>query len=194
LFAASNDNGQTFSMPENISNNARDSFNSQISSEGNNVYVAWEDETAGINEIFFAVSNDNGQTFSTPAENISNNTGSSEFPQISTEGNNVYVAWLDDTPGTRDIFFAVSNDNGQTFSTSENISNKAGNAETTPQISSEGNNVYVVWEDEEFIVGGNFDIFFAVSNDNGQTVSTPEDNLSNNAGDSISPRISSSSS
>ena len=54
-----------------------------------------------------------------PPDNLSEeNTGSSFFPQISSSGNNVYVVWEDDTPGNFDIFFAVSTDNGQTFSDS----------------------------------------------------------------------------
>jgi len=134
LFAASNDNGQTFNTPENLSNNTGDSIEAQISTEGNNVYVVWQDGP-GIEEILFAASNDNGQTFTTP-ENISNNIKSSESPQISTEGNNVYVVWMEEIPsGNFDIFFAVSNDNGQTFSTPENLSNNSGDS-TSPQISS----------------------------------------------------------
>jgi hypothetical protein len=186
FFAVSNDNGQTFSTPINLSNNAGVSFPPQISSEGNNVYVVWEDTTPGNGEILFAVSNDNGQTFSTPI-NLSNNAGISFEPQISSEVNNVYVVWEDTTPGNFDIFFAVSNDNGQTFSTPINLSNNAGVSDNQ-QISSEGNNVYVVWDDGP--LGGNGEILFTVSNDNGQTFSTPI-NLSNNAGDSLDPQISS---
>ena len=189
FFAVSNNNGQTFSTPLNISNTQTDSFGPQISSDGNNVYVIWQD---GVDEdftdILFAVSNNNGQTFSTPI-NLSNNTGNSDLPQIaSSEGNNVYVVWQDDTPGNNDIFFAVSNNNGQTFSTPvDNLSENIGDS-IVPQISSEGNNVYVVWQDD---TPGNNDIFFAVSNNNGQTFSTPVDNLSENIGDSIVPQISS---
>ena len=189
FFAVSNNNGQTFSTPLNISNTQTDSFGPQISSDGNNVYVIWRD---GVDEdftdILFAVSNNNGQTFSTPI-NLSNNTGNSDLPQIaSSEGNNVYVVWQDDTPGNNDIFFAVSNNNGQTFSTPvDNLSENMGDS-IVPQISSEGNNVYVVWQDD---TPGNNDIFFAVSNNNGQTFSTPVDNLSENMGDSIVPQISS---
>jgi hypothetical protein len=185
LFAASTDNGQTFSMPENISNNAGSSEFPQISSEGNNVYVVWEDFTPGSPDIFFAESNDNGQTFSMP-ENLSNNAGASTFPQISTEGNNVYVVWVDITPDNLEILFAESNDNGQTFSMPENLSNNAG-ASVEPEISTEGNNVYVVWQDD---TPGNNEILFAESNDNGQTFSTPAENISNNAGFSQDPRIS----
>ena len=186
LFAVSNDNGKSFGTPINLSNNNGSSFLPQISSEGNNVYVVWSDDTPGNIETFFAFSTDNGQTFSTP-KNISDNTGSSVFPQISTEGNNVYVVWADETPGNRDIFFAFSTNNGQTFSTPKNISDNTGFS-SPPQISSSGNNVYVVWEDS---TPGNQDIFFAFSTNNGQTFSTP-DNLSENTGLSQLVQISSS--
>ena len=37
---------------------------------------------------------DNGQTFSTP-DNLSKTPGRSDEPQISSEGNNVYVVWTE---------------------------------------------------------------------------------------------------
>ena len=66
------------------------------------------------NDIFFAASNNNGTSFGTPI-NLSNNTGFFRNPQIATSGNNVYVTWIDNTPGNFDIFFAVSNNNGASF-------------------------------------------------------------------------------
>ncbi len=191
FFARSIDGGLTFSEPDNLSNSTGRSFDLQISSEGNNVYVVWEDDTGtpGIPDIFFARSIDGGQTFSTP-DNISENTGRSYIPQISTEGNNVFVVWRDDTliPENNDVFFARSIDGGQTFSTPDNISENTGNSfDVEPQISSEGNNVYVVWTDDAH---GNIDIFFSFSQDGGLTFSEP-DNLSENAGDSFIPQISS---
>ena len=44
-------------------------------------------------DIFFARSTDGGLTFSEPPENISENTGNSLRPQISSDGDNVYVVW-----------------------------------------------------------------------------------------------------
>ena len=188
FFAFSTDNGQTFSTPDNLSNSSIPSFNPQISSEDNNVYVVWGDRTPGNDEIFFAVSNDNGQTFSTP-DNLSVNTGASFNAQISSEGNNVYVVWQVFTtpPDNEEIFFAFSTDNGQTFSTPDNLSEDTVFS-GSPQISSQGNDVYVVWVGGTF---GNFETFFVVSTDNGQTFSTP-DNLSENTGDSRDAQISSS--
>ena len=149
FFSGSHDDGQTFSIPLNISTNTVDSIDPQTKCEGNNVYVVWRESDSTLaaeDEIFFSFSHDGGQTFSEP-DNLSNNTGFSTKPQISSEGNNVYVVWEDDDndiPGDRDIFFARSTDGGQTFSEPDNISENSG-VSVEPQISSVGNNVYVVW-------------------------------------------------
>src|SRR5215217_966198 len=66
------------------------------------------------------------------------------LPPPPTPVNNVCTVWIDNTPGNFEIFFARSTDGGLTFSEPENISGNAGSSQL-PQISSEGNNVYVVW-------------------------------------------------
>ena len=183
FFAVSNNNGTSFGTPINLSNNTGNSFRPQIATSGNNVYVTWEDSTPGNFDIFSAVSNNNGTSFSTPI-NLSNNTGGSFIPQIATSGNNVYVTWQDSTPGNFDIFFAASNNNGTSFGTPINISNNTDDSEI-PQLAAVGNNVYVTWQD---FTPGNFDIFFAASNNNGTSFGTPI-NLSNNTGNSFEPQI-----
>ena len=66
---------------------------------GNNVYVLWEDESNGPDsDIFFTVSNDNGQTFDPPTD-LSNNIGRSINERMIVSGNNVYVVWQDDSNG-----------------------------------------------------------------------------------------------
>ena len=129
LFAVSNNNGTSFSTPINLSNNTGDSGVSQIAVSGNNVYVTWFDDTPGNFDIFFAASNNNGTSFSTPI-NISNNTGDSLFQQMAVSGNNVYVTWHDTTIGDFDIFVIT---NAQPFGTPINISNNAGFS-ANPQI------------------------------------------------------------
>jgi glutaredoxin len=181
------DGGLTFSEPKNISENTGDSFLPQISSDGDNVYVVWQDTTPGINfDIFSSRSIDGGLTFSEP-ENLSENTEGSFAPQISSDGDNVYVVWYDTAPGSPDIFFARSTDGGLTFSDPKNISENTGGSQI-PQISSNGNNVYVVWEDTT-TTDGNSDIFFARSTDGGLTFSDPK-NISENTGNSVLPQIS----
>jgi len=122
----------------NLSNSTESSSGPQISSSGNNVYVVWtEDVLPGPSfstNIFFAFSTDNGQTFSTP-DNLSQNTGDSEDPQISSEGNNVYVVWIDTTDGNVDIFYTTNNQDFGLFGTPLNLSHNAGES-FDPQISS----------------------------------------------------------
>jgi hypothetical protein len=129
FFSASNNNGTSFGPPINISNNTGDSLAAQIAAIGSNVYVTWEDDTPGNRDIFFAASNNNGTSFSTPI-NLSNNTGFSQIPQIAAIGNNVYVTWQDTTPGNSDILVITS---AQPFGTPVNISNNPGGSQN-PQI------------------------------------------------------------
>jgi hypothetical protein len=179
----STDGGQTFSEPDNISNTDGGSQVPQISSEGDNVYVVWEERAPRNEDILFSYSHDSGQTFSAPF-NISNSSTIRSFnPQISSQGNNTYVVWEEFTDDD-DIFFAMSTNGGQSIST-KNLSNNTGDSHEA-QISSEGNNVYVVWQDD---TPRNDDIFFAMSTNGGQTFSTK--NISNNAGNSWFPQISS---
>ncbi len=116
----------------NLSNSTEDSFDPQIATIGNNVYVTWDDGPFGNRDIFFAVSNNNGTSFGHPI-NISNIPGDSAFPVIATSGNNnVYVTWYDNITGNFDIFVIT---NAQPFGTPVNISNNPGPS-LNPQIAS----------------------------------------------------------
>jgi hypothetical protein len=94
---ASNDNGSTFNEIINLSNNSGASDSPHIAVSDNTVYVVWQDNTPGNDEVFFSASDNNGATFSRPV-NLSNNAGSSFEPRIAVSGNNVYVVWRDNTP------------------------------------------------------------------------------------------------
>ncbi len=70
-------------------------------------------------------------------------------------------------PLTKDIsniFFSRSTDGGQTFSEPNNLSENSADSVKScePQISSHGNKIYVVWQDETDSTSGNFDIFFSL--------------------------------
>ena len=90
-----------------------------------------------------------------------------------------------DSAGASDIFYTRSLDNGETFSSIENVSNNAGFS-YYPAIAVLGNNVYLVWTDDTI---GNFDILYKRSSDNGATFSDILTNLSLNIGTSWGPAI-----
>ena len=119
----------------NISNNTGTSNSAQISSSGNNVYIVWQEGIFVNSDIFFAFSTDNGITFSSPDNLSEENTDDSSGPQISSEGNNVYVVWQDSTPGNDDIFYTINNQDFGLFGSALNLSHNAGES-FDPQISS----------------------------------------------------------
>ena len=177
------DNGTTFGNLESISSNLGKSVDPEIAVSQDKMYIVWTDETTGNGDIYFKTSLDKGITFSS-VENLSNNTGSSVSPRIAVSGNNVYVIWTDNTTGNGDVYLKRSVDNGTTFGNLESISSNLGKS-VDPEIAVSQDKMYIVWTDE---TTGNGDIYFKTSLDKGITFSSVE-NLSNNTGSSVSPRI-----
>ena len=89
---------------------------------GDNIYVAWWTNETGNDEVMFRASTDAGQTFGDKI-NLSNTTDAdSTRVEIDSDADSVVVTWwetnqTDDTPVMR-----VSNDNGETFGPSLQLS------------------------------------------------------------------------
>jgi hypothetical protein len=180
--ATSYDNGKNFDKPINLSNAKGGSADSQIAAEGNNVYVTWWDNKTGDWKVFSRASTDNGKTFeeavspksigqtpvntlkAPPANNISVDT------IVATSGNNEYVTWWDNTTGNWEISFAKSSDNGKTFGDTINVSNSSDARSLGARIAAEGDYVYIAWIE---IKGGEKQVMFRASNDDGKTFGNP---------------------
>jgi hypothetical protein len=173
-----------FGNVTNLTDNPNDSAYGQVAASGTNVYVAWQDSTISDlsdnnYDIYIKRSVNRGETFvknddsgneSTEVQNLSNNPGFSEHPQIAAYNEMVHVAWVDNTLGNKETLFARSIDNGTTFSKATNLSNTTTNSRNV-EIAAFENNVYVVWLDED--EQGNGVILFTTSNDGGDTFSNP---------------------
>lgn len=141
----------------------------------------------------FGLSSVDATSYSTPT-NISN-TGSviysgniGDIQQMAVSGNNVYAVWTDTSFGNGEIFFTVSHDSGNTFDTPKNISDNPGSS-FRPRIAAEGDNVYVVWgNNDPSAVSCDDYIFFAKSTDQGNTFSPPK-KLDNGWCDASRPSI-----
>jgi len=187
MFAKSSDAGTTFTSARTLSNNPGVSTNPNVAVSGGNVYVAWEDDTAGGSEIILVRSTNNGVNFA-PSRNISNSPGESSDPRIAISENNVYVVWEDYSLGNStqsEIMLIRSTNSGANFASAEDLSDSPGQS-TDPRIAVSEGNVYVVWEDATS--EGNSEIEFVRSADRGATFSTAK-NLSNNDGISFDPRV-----
>lgn len=168
----------------NLTDNPNDSAYGQIAASENNVYVVWQDSTTpdlsnNNYDIYIKKSVDRGETFAennnsgngtTKVQNLSNNPGFSEHPQIAAYKEKVHVAWIDNTSGNKEILLARSVDNGTTFSKAVNLSNTTTNSRNL-ELAAFENDIYVVWLDED--EQGNGIIFLKASSDGGDTFSNP---------------------
>jgi hypothetical protein len=187
MFAKSSDAGTNFTSARTLSNNPGVSTNPNVAVSGGDVYVAWEDDSAGSSEIILVRSTNNGVNFA-PSRNISNSPGESSDPRIAISENNVYVVWEDYSLGNStesEIMLIRSTNSGANFASAEDLSDTPGQS-TDPRIAVSEGNVYVVWEDAT--PEGNSEIEFVRSADRGVTFSTAK-NLSNNDGISFDPRV-----
>ncbi|MDE1726973.1 MAG: exo-alpha-sialidase [Thaumarchaeota archaeon] len=185
IFAKSDDDGATFGMPTTITSHGGNSGIPKIFATENHVYLIWEDNSEKNFDVFLSSSNDSGTTFGTMT-NVSNDKGDSGAPQMTINGNNVNVVWMDNTFGNFDILFSKSTDGGVTFTKPVNVS---GNQQDSgyQQFVVVGDKIYVAWTSA--ISDKNYDILFAKSTDGGQTFGTPI-NISSNPGASGWPQIS----
>ncbi len=131
LFRRSTDNGATWKAVVNLSNNAGISEHPRIAVSGSNVFVVWQDNACPPikcivqHDIFMRRSTNNGATMQ-PLVQISSNAGFSFSSQVTAIGSDVYISWVDSTPGAYDILSRRSSDNGATLKTVKNLSSNAG--------------------------------------------------------------------
>jgi hypothetical protein len=139
--------------------------------DSGNIYIAWQDHRNN-NDIYFANSTDGGNTFS-PNKKINDDAGTKPQwePCIAAFGAEIlYIAWEDSRINNRDIYFTNSTDGGGTFSPNKKVNDDIRNAwryQTSTAVDDEGK-VFIVWVDDRM---GDWDIYFAISTDGGNTFS-----------------------
>ncbi|MDQ4074111.1 MAG: hypothetical protein M3162_07390 [Thermoproteota archaeon] len=162
----------------NLSNNKNDSVYGQISySNDSHLYLTWQDSAVSKlvfddplsrnYEIYFKqIDFDNLNK--TSHIDISNNTGFSEHPQIHSTNENVYIAWVDDSGGNKQVLFRATNNDGESFHDTLELSPNDYNASNV-ELSASENNVYVVWQQKN---ADQSNIMLATSHDHGKTFDT----------------------
>ena len=179
---------------EIVSNPADATLNNFDSAKGTVTYSP-ETNYTGNDSFSFKVSDDNGAESNSATvsveitENNETNQAPQAFDQVTNEANLSdyrYAVWSAGEEEDRHIFFSRSSDGGKTFSSPLSLSGKSRTPVFNPEVSSTGNNVYVVWQGQS--ENGNQDIFMRKSVDYGSSFSGVE-NLSNDPGGSGNPQI-----
>lgn len=146
-----------------------------VACSGQDVYVVWEDERDGDllnHNIYVSVSRDGGQEFA--AEDVLldadvDGAAMSLGPRAVAVGEDVYVAWFDNTDGAYDIRVQASHNSGRDWmnDAARADSDEAGSAYSAwPSIAATESSVVVAWEDSR---GGANDIYASASLDGGES-------------------------
>lgn len=167
LFSMSADGGASYGNVRNLSNNPSDSYNQEMATFGDSVYVVWVESGRQENEsVMFGASNDGGANFNEPV-NVGH-ASSGSFPKVAAYGNDVYLTWNVVDEGSNDgLYFAKSSDRGNTFGSVTKLDDSSGE----PQVAAYNGTVYVI--------SGGLDVqevnglLFIKSSDGGETFADP---------------------
>jgi hypothetical protein len=144
----------------------------ELASNGNHVYVAWNNAW----NVYLRASHDNGVTFGPTRtivaydfEDFEPGEDQATGLKVASFGNNVYVVWVGLLSG--DIYLRASHDGGKSFSRIINLSHSPkGTFPESPEIVADGKNVYVTW----MSIGPNgYRAMFAASSDAARSFGEP---------------------
>lgn len=168
------DGGQTWSLPQNLSNTENHARWCNLVMRDNELYVLWNDQTgATFNDLdlFFTKSSDFGTNWTEPVNITNNGAYNARLSSILLD-DTFYVTVSAKIDGLQsDIMLYRSNDLGSTWETPVNLSDNTGNS-SRPDIwvsrnFSNNHRIYVVWTDETY--HANERAYLRHSNDNGFT-------------------------
>jgi hypothetical protein len=180
-YRRSTDNGANWGGKKRLTRNSGGSSLADIAVSGSNIHVVWQDLTPGDWEIFYKRSTNNGTSWGR-TKHLTSNAGTSFVPTIDVSGNNIHVAWSDNTPGNYEIFYRRSINNGGAWGKKKRLT-KTPSGTSHPVVSAWSSDVYVLWQDT---APGNSDIFYKFSNDDGANWSKKK-RLVRNKGNSKEP-------
>jgi Neuraminidase (sialidase) len=104
FYKQSSNNGATWEKTKRLTCTTGHSALPAIAVINNNIYVVWNDDTPGNNEIYFMRSKNNGATWS-KIKRLTQTAGSSRIPDAALSGGNIHVVWQDTTIGNPEIYY-----------------------------------------------------------------------------------------
>ncbi|MCI0474004.1 MAG: FG-GAP-like repeat-containing protein, partial [Ignavibacteria bacterium] len=158
----SSNNGMTWSADLRLTNNASSSYLPSLNVSGQLVRVVWDDNRDGNREIYYKYSSNSGTSWSADIR-LTNNTGQSYAPNISSSGQNLHLVWIENRDGNPEIYYKRSTDGGTTWSADVRLTNNSAASES-PNVAVYGQTVYVIWDDGR---DGSTEIYYKSSSDGG---------------------------
>ena len=168
---SSNDGGDSWSEAVLVSEDTTGlNYMPEILFNEGKFHLVWSDTAYG--ESVYYTQSTNGESWS---DLVYINEGATAYysysPVISSEGSNLYVAWLDsgnydgDSSSDYDVVWSISNDNGLTWGdVTIAIDTDTSTTLTLPSIASGSGFSYIAYQ---YASSGSYDYYFAFTQDNG---------------------------
>ena len=154
-YRRSTNSGVNWDAEIRLTNNSAQSWNPHITSEGNSVYVVFDDDRTGNHEIYFKRSTNNGINWSSDAI-LTINSASSGSPAISVSGIYTHIVWGDSRDGNSEIYYKFSTNSGSSWGSDTRLTNNSGESRGA-NVCLSGNVVNVLWYDDR---NGNNEIYY----------------------------------
>jgi BNR repeat-like domain len=156
-----------------------------IAANASGIYVVWQDDTPGNNEIYFKKSTDGGAAWR-PIKRLTWTAGDTSYPDVAVDSSgNIHVVWNDDPTGNNEIYYKMSTDGGATWTATKRLTWNSGYSYCPSLVSDPSSHLHLAWAD---YTSGNEEIYYKKSIDGGATW-TSSRRLTWNSGGSGYPSI-----
>jgi len=146
------------------------SSNPQVGVEDNNVFIVWSDgRGASLDELYYANSSDNGDTWSENKPLTSNDGFNSRWPHLAMAEGVIHIIWGDDRNGDYNIYYKNSTDGGVTWSDDRRLTFWVLGMDGPSAIDVDRSHIHVLFT--RYV--GNWEGFYMKSDDGGLTWSSP---------------------
>ena len=181
-FSSSSNSGSTWSEPEVITSDDEEinSYAPTIISNGDDVYVAWQqyrsDSTTFSYDIIYRHSSNGGSSWNSEVYVTESLEGTQYIPELAYSNDVVHLTWHAysvEGDGTYSIEYASSTDDGDSWELQTlHAPSNTGDYSWFPAITTDENNVIVVWQDDgDWDGDGTYDsdIIIKISEDKGES-------------------------
>lgn len=168
-YKRSTDDGVTWS-PEIRLTSDSSSQSPTVATTGSMVHVVFNNyRTTGTHEIHYMRSTDAGITWSSKIRISPNDARSSYWPDVTTAGSTIHVAWTDEAIGHNEINYCRSTNNGVTWQSDIQLSTSDNTGSQFATAAASGSYVHVAWADLFHLDGSPAGVRYRRSTDGGSS-------------------------
>ncbi len=141
----SNDGGQAWNDPVQLSSGELDAYYPAIVSEGGMAYIAWADtDGAKYGQVMACASSDSGATWSAPYA-VSDSAPGVSHLRLAAQGATAWLVWTDCSSGVSNVMAASTTNSGASWSSPQAVAASAKPCRY-PSVAMKGGAAHLVWE------------------------------------------------